>query len=571
MGLRYYQQDAVDSVWRHLREKDTNPCIVMPTGSGKSWVIGQLAGDAVKKWNGRVLCLAHVKELLEQNAEKIRTVCPDVKTGIYSAGLNERATSEPIIVGGIHSVYDKANILGAFDLVIIDEVHMVPPDGEGMYRTLLDSLLKLNPSMRLCGLTATPYRLKGGLICKPENLFNEVCYEIGLKEMINRGFLSRLVSKSGRTLADLDSLHIRAGEFVQEDVDAAMGNDRIVSSACAEIVDLTRDRKSVILFCSSVAHARKVAETIARLSGEECAVVTGDTPSHERAEILTRFKGGSVDADLFGTKKCPLKFVANVECLTTGFDAPGIDTVCLLRPTNSPGLLMQMCGRGTRLSPSTGKTECLILDYGRNIERHGCLDALRPPGERKGAGGPLAKTCPACQALVPLPVMTCPECAYMFERKDPKPKIDRTASDASVLSGEITRETYDVLRTEYQTWEKRGALPGHPKTVRVTYVIDLMTSYSEWLCPEHSGYARKKFEKWWQRHAISEAPTPATADDVCEADFMGLLREVKKITVKRVSGERYPEVESCELGEADIERRCKENEEDEEEWDDLPF
>ena len=99
MGLRYYQQDAVNAVWQHLREKDTNPCVVMPTGSGKSWVIGQLAADAVKNWNGRVLCLAHVKELLEQNAEKIRAVCPDVKTGIYSAGLNSRQTSEPVIVG----------------------------------------------------------------------------------------------------------------------------------------------------------------------------------------------------------------------------------------------------------------------------------------------------------------------------------------------------------------------------------------------------------------------------------------------------------------------------------------
>jgi DNA repair protein RadD len=211
----------------------------------------------------------------------------------------------------------------------------------------------------------------------------------------------------------------------------------------------------------------------------------------------------------------------------------------------------------------------LILDYGRNIERHGCLDALRPPGERKGSGGPLAKTCPKCQALLPLPIMTCPECGHQFERKDPKPKIDHTASDASVLSGEVTRETYDVLRTEYQVWEKRGAPPGHPKTVRVTYVIDLMTSFSEWLCPEHSGYARKKFEKWWKKHAIEEAPLAVSAHDVCEADFMGILKEVKKITVKRVSGERYPEVESCELGPSNIEKRVAESKE--EEWEDLPF
>ena len=83
MGLRYYQADAVEAVWKHLREKDTNPCVVMPTGSGKSWVIGQIASDAVTKWGGRVLCIAHVKELLEQNAGKIKAICPEIPLGIY--------------------------------------------------------------------------------------------------------------------------------------------------------------------------------------------------------------------------------------------------------------------------------------------------------------------------------------------------------------------------------------------------------------------------------------------------------------------------------------------------------
>ena len=570
-ALRYYQAAAAAAVWKHLREKETNPCVVMPTGSGKSWVIGQIASAAVANWGGRVLCIAHVKELLEQNAGKIKAICPDIPLGIYSAGLGRSDTRQSIIVGGIQSVYSKAEQLGRFDLVVIDEVHMCPADGEGMYRTLLGDLKAANPSLRVVGLTATPWRMKGGLICKPENILNEVCYEIGLKEMIGRGFLSRLVPKSGRALADLDHLHVRGGEFVQEDVDRAMGDEEIVTSACGEIARLTRDRKSVILFCTSVAHANRVSELIARYAGQECAVVTGDTPAGERAEILARFRMEKVDADLFGNGKPPLKYVANVECLTTGFDAPGIDTVCLLRPTMSPGLLMQMCGRGTRLSPETGKTDCLILDYGRNIERHGPLDALRPPSEREktGPSGPLAKTCPQCRALLPIRLPRCPECGYEYPKKEPEPKFDSTASNLGVLSGETVREEHDVRSVDYNVWQKRGAPPEAPHTVRVSYRLDLLHSISEWLCPEHTGYARRKFETWWREHAVPDCPMPATAEDVCEYANMGMIREVKKIKVRAVAGEKYPNVFGYELGDAPVQAKQAESESIDD--GDLPF
>jgi len=195
--LRPYQQEAVDAVYEHLRTKDTNPCVVLPTGTGKSLVLAKIASDAVTLWGGRVLILAHVKELLEQNADKVRRLCPELKVGVYSAGLNSRDTRESVIVAGIQSVYNKACDLGRFDLVIVDECHLLAPDDEGMYRTFLKDMKVINPDVRLIGLTATPFRLKGGAICKPENLLNEVCYEAGLKEMIAQGYLSPLVSRAG--------------------------------------------------------------------------------------------------------------------------------------------------------------------------------------------------------------------------------------------------------------------------------------------------------------------------------------------------------------------------------------
>src|SRR6186997_199308 len=121
LTLRPYQQEAIDAVYHHLRVRDDNPCVVMPTGSGKSPVMAMICRDAVLNWDGRVLILAHVKELLEQNAAKLRLVCPEPRFGIYSAGLKRRDTTAPVIVAGIQSVYKRACELGPFDLILIDE------------------------------------------------------------------------------------------------------------------------------------------------------------------------------------------------------------------------------------------------------------------------------------------------------------------------------------------------------------------------------------------------------------------------------------------------------------------
>jgi len=232
-----------------------------------------------------------------------------------------------------------------------------------------------------------------------------------------------------------------------------------------------------------------------------------------------------------------LKFVCNVECLTTGFDAPNIDCVALLRPTMSPGLLMQMCGRGTRLSPDTGKTDCLILDFGGNIERHGCLDCLRPPGERSGERqGPLAKSCPQCRTMMPLPLMTCPECGYEYPRKEREVRIDATASTLGVLSGETTVERH-----------------------------------CEWVCPEHTGYARRKFVEWFKaRRVADDVFIPASVDEFLEAVFAGMVKDTKSITVRRTTGRRYAEVIASVPGEPP-ENSPFNRDYSEEDFEDIPF
>lgn len=567
MQLRPYQQAAVDAVYEHLRSKETNPCVVIPCGCGKSLVLAQIAKDTVEKWNGRVLILAHVKELLEQNADKIRKLCPELKIGIYSAGLRSRDTTEQVIVAGIQSVYNKACELDAFDLVVVDEAHAISSEGDGMYRTFLSDMKVINPHVRVIGLTATPFRLKGGLICKPENILNEICYEAGLKEMIQQGYLSPLISRAGRAEANLANLHIRGGEFISDEVAAAMDNDALVTSACGEIVELTRDRKSVLIFTASVDHCKHVAEKIQAFSGKECAIVTGDTSPAERAEIIARFKGEFIPADLFGTPKPPLKFLANVNVLTTGFDAPNTDCVVMLRPTNSPGLLIQCAGRGTRLSPETGKSSCLFLDYGGNILRHGPLDMIKvkEPGSGKGGDAP-AKKCPQCLALIHAGYTACPECGYVFPPKENNDKMTQTASSAGVISGQVDYTDYEVLDVYYCVHEKRGADPDAPKTMRVDYQVGFNEFKSEWVCPEHTGYARGKFEKWWHERAALGCPMPRSAREAVSLANEGLLAAPESITVKTIAGERFERITGWRLKERPVMREPGEDLEVGETW-----
>jgi DNA repair protein RadD len=219
MILRDYQHAAVEAVYDHLRKRDDNPCVVIPTAGGKTPVIATICRDAVGRWGGRVLVLAHVKELLEQTADKLRAVCPEVPFGVYSAGLKRRDRTEPVIVAGIQSVWKKACDFDPFDLVIVDEAHLIPPEGDGMYRQFLDDARTVNPNLRVIGCTATPYRLKTGSICTPEGILNHVCYEVGVRELIVRGYLCPLVSKAGRTRFDTSDLHARGSEFVADEVE----------------------------------------------------------------------------------------------------------------------------------------------------------------------------------------------------------------------------------------------------------------------------------------------------------------------------------------------------------------
>jgi DNA repair protein RadD len=531
--LRHYQQSAVNAVYDFLRARNDNPCVVIPTGGGKTPVIAQLCKDVVTRWGGRVCVLAHVKELLEQSADKLARICPEIPVGIYSAGLGSRETKRPITVAGIHSIYKRACEFDPFDIVIVDEAHLIPPDGDGMYRQFLGEVNVINPSARIVGLTATPFRLSSGTICTPGGFLNEICYEVGVKQLIAEGYLCPLISKAGKAKADCSGLHVRNGEFVAEEVEALFGNQQLVNAAIDELLALTRDRRSVLLFASGINHGMQLAAAI-ESRGQSCHFLCGDTPDERRASLIASFRNRD------------FKYLCNVNVLTTGFDAPGVDCVALLRPTLSPGLYYQMVGRGFRLAD--GKPNCLVLDYAGNVLRHGPVDALKIlPGGRKGSGDGEAavKECPGCAVLINAGFKLCPSCGFDFKAAE-ELKHEAEASEESVLSTAVP-QAHEVDRAFYSVHKKRGADDSAPRSMRVDYRISMREFKSEWICFEHSGKPRGKAVAWWKTR--SRLPVPATAAEAVEIANAGGLAETLAITTHLKPGQRFEEIVSYELGE----------------------
>lgn len=353
--LRSYQQEAVDATLRHFRRSRSPALIVLPTGAGKSLVIAELARIA----KGRVLVLAHVKELVEQNHAKF--ISYKLDAGIYSAGLNQKDIQEKVIFGSIQSVARADDsFFSDFSLLVVDECHRVSADGDTQYAQVISKVRINNPDICILGLTATPYRLDSGWIyqynhqgflrSEEPRLFKKCIYELTLRQMIEEKYLTPPVQIDAPVASyDFSTLVLQSGKqsFQLSEIEAILKDQaRITPVIIQNIIDLSQDRKGVIIFTSSVRHA---GEILALLPTHSSALVLGDTPDLERDAVVRNFKDRKI------------KYLVNVSVLTTGFDAPHVDLIAILRPTESVALYQQIVGRGLRLYE--GKSDCLVLDY----------------------------------------------------------------------------------------------------------------------------------------------------------------------------------------------------------------
>lgn len=353
--LRPYQQEAVENTIKYFQKKRDPALVVLPTGAGKSLVIAELARIA----KGRVLVLAHVKELVEQNYLKYKSY--GLEAGIFSASLGKKDRDQKAIFGSIQSVARAPEeFFEGFSLLVIDECHRVAEEGATQYQEVITALRAKNPKICILGLTATPYRLGLGWIyeyshtgeqkTEQQRFFKNCVYELPLSYMIKNKFLTVPVKVDiPVTCYDFSELTEKNRMYTTKEVEELLKNQkRLTPLIVKNIIDITErfDRKGVMIFTASVKHAEEV---LSYLPKDDARIVVGDTDISERDEIVEDFKARK------------FKYLVNVSVLTTGFDAPHVDVVAILRPTESNALYQQIVGRGLRLDP--GKTDCFILDY----------------------------------------------------------------------------------------------------------------------------------------------------------------------------------------------------------------
>lgn len=495
LELRPYQRAAIDALLQYWSRGGGNPLVEMATGTGKSVVIATLIRELLDAWaDMRVLMLVHVKELVAQNLQALLRTWPQAPVGINSAGLHRREWAAPILFASVQSVFRRPQLLGPRDLVIVDECHLLPREGDGMYRKLLASL-EAPYGMRVAGFTATPYRLDSGRLDRGENrLFSEIVYSYDIARGIDDKFLSPLISKATATTIDVSGVAKRGGEFVAGALEVAVDKDWITRAAVDEIIRFGERRRSWLVFCTGVKHAEHVADEI-RARGIDCACVTGETPNAERDRLIRAFRDGH------------LRCLTNAMVLTTGFDAPSVDLIAMLRPTLSAGLYVQIVGRGTRLA--NGKSECLVLDFAGNVRRHGPVDAVNVGDVKKGGDGESevrAKECPQCATLVALNTRQCPTCGHTWPEQS-KPKHEATADAGSSILSRGAPAWVEVDNIRFYPHSK----PGSPVSLRVEYSCGFST-HKEWVCFEHVGFARQKAEQWWHRLG-GTSPPPRTVEE----------------------------------------------------------
>ncbi|MFZ9905902.1 MAG: DEAD/DEAH box helicase [Steroidobacteraceae bacterium] len=475
--LRDYQKWAVAQLYNWFGENpEGNPCLVLPTGSGKSHIIAAVCKDALFNWpETRILMVTHQKELIEQNAAKLRAHWPSAPLGIYSAGVGQKNLGEPITFAGIQSLIRRLDDLGHVDLVFIDECHLVSHQDEGSYRTLLAHLRDVNPQLRVVGLTATPYRLGHGLITERPAIFDALIEPVSIEELVYKGFLAPLRSKVTRTRLDTTGVHRRGGEYIERELQAAVDRDEVNGPIVREVIELADGRKSLLFFCAGVDHAAHIRDELVR-QGIEAECVTGATPRAERADILRRFRDGS------------LRAVTNANVLTTGFDHPGIDLIAMLRPTMSTSLYVQMAGRGMR--PAPGKTDCLVLDFAGVVAMHGPITAVNPQRVREREGGEgitPAKACEACHELCSIACRKCPACGASFPEQQAR-VLELRDDDIMGLDDCIT------MKVEEWQWRKHVSRASGREMLSVSYYRSIFdnTCVTEYFPVLHEGYAQQK-------------------------------------------------------------------------------
>lgn len=513
MILRDYQAKGGEVLQKYLKYPHRHPLFAIPTGGGKTIMIAD-AIKVIKAHNpqAKIVVLSHVMEILDQNRSTIEEYLGR-PVGVVSSGLGLNRISD-VTIAGIQSVWRKADSFSKYEYAIIDEAHSISKEDGTMY----DTFFSAGKHQRI-GYTATPFRLGDGYIFGANKQFTELAYDLTTAEafvnLVQQGYLCPLVMKGTQLKLETDDLKIKAGDFSEKDMSNKFDKLSITNRAIEEIIERGADRKKWLIFAIDIDHAEHITEALLR-KGIMSNVVhskMGDS----RRRVINDYKTGKYRA------------LVNVNVLTTGFDDPSIDLIALLRPTQSPVIHIQTIGRGLRVSDD--KPNCLVLDFAGNVSRLGPINDVLIKEKGKGAkgGDPVMKECPACSTMCYTSVKVCPDCGHQFEFKA---LIQSEADDSRIIAkGEKEESFHKVTSVSYTKVTRVGS----PSMVKVTYLCGAKI-FNEWLCVEHTGYAKTKADHWIKFRGGVKCNT---VDEV-----LGIAHTLKKARrIRVVKKGKYPVVE----------------------------
>lgn len=540
--FRDYQEDAINAIFRYFEDNTGNPLVLMPTGTGKSVVLAGAAQRAIFTFpQTRIMIATHVEKLIKQNFEKLLTIWPTADAGIFSASVGRKDYKNSVIFAGVQSAWRNPAVFGFIDLLFVDEAHLVSAKEAGMYMTLIAGLRKINPRLKVVGLTATGWRTDNGPLVESEGLFTDVAIDMTTTAawnwFIDQGYLSPLYGKRTRFELTAEGVSIRGGEYVESELQKAVDTDEKTQAAVAEMVQWGHDRDCWMVFGAGVVHCEHIAEA---LRGEGIEAVAIHSKSKNPEKLIEAYARGEYRAAVSMNK------------LTTGVDVPQIDLIGCMRHTMSSNLWVQMGGRGTRpvyargfdLRTPEGRLAaigagpkargCLVLDFARNVERLGPINAPVIPevkAKRKKTGGGAApfKVCGVCLEYCHTSARMCHVCGAVFPVNV---RMEATASNMDIMVREVASPQvteFAVDRVTYQVHHKLNK----PDSMRVSYFTRELRMFSEFLCFEHGGPATARATKWWMERFVRDhgevCRVPVTTSEALA--LTGRLRIPKKIHV----------------------------------------
>lgn len=506
---RLYQSLAVESVFP-LKDY-SKKLVVIPTGGGKSLISAILA--QLISLENRMLIITHVQELVSQTEKELKELDPSLDVGVYCAALDRRDTDKMITIASVQSIYKRLDWWFDVSCIIVDEAHRITPVEGKTYRAVLDSF----PDVPLVGLTATPFRDGTGYLHEGEyKLFDEISFEVTYDELVNDGYLVPFAERGSDLAYETDTLHMRGGEFIASELDVLARDTKKTQEICQQFVQRSQGRKYPLIFAINVRHAQIIREIMEFEHGKLCSIMYSGMEKDGLDRKIEResFEQGITD------------YLLNVAMLTTGYNFRPIDCIGLFCPIGSPVKYIQCVGRGTRTAP--GKPDCLLLDYGGNVSRHGHFASpeIKPRDKTKGPVKPcpnvecgeinsiaaryckvcrtkfqeMFKNCPECEHEVDYSTQVCPKCGYGWPINEEK--LDPTGTQ--ILPNRAT--WLQVEDVSYRTYKKEGS--SHTCFVAMYKTVEGGT-IQEYVFPEV--YSNQpKFAAWWQFHG-GRNPVPKKA------------------------------------------------------------